>query len=262
MYYSAFSKIERSYVYFTIKLSDKVGLEIAEMPYTKGIYQLLLKRFVKNKPCPFAVTELSTDISCKPNAKRSANPYGIYANIQFIENKKTGKLETIPMNDSVPYYKIPVQEKYTIAFYGKNSVSISIDKHDYNPNLHPAFYGGMPFYDAPRTPDEVQHLPDSTLNFYWDGGKLVSIERKDIFPDDSILIVALKSAIQNRRDLNLDCNAPSFYAELVQNHFHVASGGAIFYVRNSRGWFNQIVIPKEVILNQQGISAIFSELFN
>jgi hypothetical protein len=254
--------MERSYVYFTIKLSEKVGLEIAEMPYAKGMYQLLHKRFSQNKSCPFAVTELNTGISCKPNAKRSANPYGIYANIQFIENKKTGKLETIPMNDSVPYYKIPVQEKYTIAFHGKNSVSISIDKHDYNPNLNPVFYGGMPFYDSPRTSDEVQYLPDSTLNFYWDGGKLVSIERKDIFPDDSILIAALKSAIQNRRDLNLNCNSPSFYSDLVKNQCHISPFGAVFYVGNSRGWFNQLLIPKEIILKQEGISVQFSELFN
>jgi hypothetical protein len=261
MYYSAFSKMERSYVYFTIKLSDKVGLEIAEMPYAKDMYQLLQKRFVKNKTCPFAVTELSTDISCKPNAKRSANPYGIYANIQFIENKKTGKLETIPMNDSVPYYKIPVQEKYTIAFHGKNSVSISIDEHDYNPNLHPTFYGEMPFHDAPRTPDEVQHLPDTILNFYWDGRALQKVDRGQLFSSDSLLNEFLKIAIQNRRDLNLDCNSPSFYSDLIKNECHIFPDGAVFYVRNSRGWFNQIVIPKEVILKQEGISTKFLELF-
>jgi hypothetical protein len=261
MYYTAFSKMERSYVYFTIKLSDKVGLEIAEMPYSKGLYQMLYKRFVKNKSCPFAVTELSTDISCKPNAKRSNNPYGIYANIQFVENKKTGKLETIPMNDSVPYYKIPVQEKYTIAFHGKNSVSISIDKHDYNPNLHPTFYGEMPFHDAPRTPDEVQHLPDSILNFYWDGRALQKVDRGQLFSSDSLLNEFLKIAIQNRRDLNLDCNSPSFYSDLIKNECHIFPDGAVFYVRNSRGWFNQIVIPKEVILKQEGISTKFSELF-
>jgi hypothetical protein len=119
----------------------------------------------------------------------------------------------------------------------------------------------MPFHDAPRTPDEVQHLPDSILNFYWDGRALQKVDRGQLFSSDSLLNEFLKIAIQNRRDLNLDCNSPSFYSDLIKNECHIFPDGAIFYVRNSRGWFNQIVIPKEVILKQEGISTKFSELF-
>jgi hypothetical protein len=261
-YHSAFTKTERSYVYFTIKLSENSSLDILKMPYTKELYQKLIKRYEKNKPCPFSVSELSTDITCKPNANRTNNPFGINANIQFVENIKLGKLETIKKKDSIAYYEIPSQEKFTIAFAGKNCVSVSIDVHDPNPTYSPYCYGGMPFYDSPRTPDEVQQIPDSILNFYCNGLNLQEIMRTDIFPSDSLLIEALKNAIQNRRDLILNCNSPSFYSDIIKNKWHISPSGAVFYVLNGRGWFNQITIPKDVILKEHLISSRYSDLFN
>lgn len=261
-YHSAFSKTERSYVYFTIKLSENSSVNVLEMPYTKELYQKLNTRYEKNKPCPFSVSELSTDISCTPNSKRSSNPYGIYATIQLVENKKTGKLETIKKEDSIAYYKIPIQEKYSIAFAGKKCVSVSIDFLDPNPTYSPYYYGGMPYQDYPNSADEVKEIPDSIFNFFWNGMALQKVVREQLFPSDSLLIEFLKVSIQNRRDLNLNCNSPSFYSDLVKNECHISPFGAVFYVGNSRGWFNQLLIPKETILKQEGISVQFSELFN
>jgi hypothetical protein len=120
----------------------------------------------------------------------------------------------------------------------------------------------MPFYDSPRTPDEVQQIPDSILNFYCNGLNLQEIMRTDIFPSDSLLIEALKNAIQNRRDLILNCNSPSFYSDIIKNKWHISPSGAVFYVLNGRGWFNQITIPKDVILKEHLISSRYSDLFN
>lgn len=261
-YHSAFTKTERSYVYFTIKLSENSSVDILKMPYTKELYQKLNTRYEKNKPCPFSVSELSTDISCTPNSKRSSNPFGIYATIQLVENKKTRKLETIKKEDSIAYYKIPIQEKYSIAFAGKKCVSVSIDFHDPNPTYSPYYYGGMPYQDYPNSADEVKEIPDSIFNFFWNGKALQKVVREQLFPSDSLLIEFLKISIQNRRDLNLNCNSPSFYSDLVKNQCHISPFGAVFYVGNSRGWFNQLLIPKEIILKQEGISVQFSELFN
>ena len=261
-YHSAFSKTERTYTYFTIKLSENVALDVVQLPYAKTLYQKLNKRYVKNKSCPFSVIELSTDISCTPNANRTNNPNWTFATIQYVENKKTRKLETVKKEDSIAYYKIPIQEKYTIAFAGKNCVSVSIDVHDPNPSYSSYYNGGMPFYDSPQTPDEVQQVPDSILNFFWDGQALQKVNREQLFPSDNLLIEFLKMAIQNRRDLNLNCNSPTFYTDLIKNEFHISPSGAVFYIGNSRGWFNQILIPKETILMQERVSVQFSELFN
>ncbi len=261
-YHSAFTKTERSYVYFSIKLSENSSVNVLEMPYTKELYQKLNTRYEKNKPCPFSVSELSTDISCTPNSKRSSNPFGVYSTIQLVENKKTGKLETIKKEDSIAYYKIPIQEKYSIAFAGKKCVSVSIDVHDPNPTYSPYYYGGMPYQDYPNSADEVKEIPDSIFNFFWNGMALQKVVREQLFPSDSLLIEFLKVSIQNRRDLNLNCNSPSFYSDLVKNECHISPFGAVFYVGNSRGWFNQLLIPKETILKQEGISVQFSELFN
>jgi hypothetical protein len=261
-YHSAFTKTERSYVYFTIKLSENSWVDLLKMPYAKELYQKLNKRYEKNKPCPFSVSELSTDISCTPNSKRSSNPFGIYATIQLVENKKTRKLETIKKEDSIAYYKIPIQEKYSIAFAGKKCVSVSIDFHDPNPTYSPYYYGGMPYQDYPNSVDEVKEIPDSIFNFFWNGQALQKVNREQLFPSDSLLIEFLKMAIQNRRDLNLNCNSPTFYTDLIKNEFHISPSGSVFYVGNSRGWFNQLLIPKEIILKQEGISVQFSELFN
>ena len=261
-YHSAFSKTERSYVYFTIKLSENSSVDVLKMPYAKELYQKLNKRYEKNKSCPFSVNELSTDISCTPNANRTNNPNWTFATIQFVENKKTRKLETIKKEDSIAYYKIPIQEKFTIAFAGKKCISVSIDVHDPNPTYSPYYYGGMPYQDYPNSADEVKEIPDSIFNFFWNGQALQKVVREQLFPSDSLLVEFLKMAIQNRRDLNLNCNSPSFYSDLVKNECHISPFGALFYVGNSRGWFNQLLIPKETILKQEGISAQFSELFN
>jgi hypothetical protein len=261
-YHSAFSKTDRSYVYFTIKLSENSWVDLLKMPYAKELYQKLNKRYEKNKPCPFSIAELSTDISCTPNAKRTNNPFGMYSSIQFVENKKMGKLETIKKEDSIAYYKIPIQEKYSIAFAGKNCVSVSIDVLDPNPIYSSYSHGGMPYHDYPNSADEVKEIPDSIFNFFWNGQSLQKVVREQLFPSDSLLVEFLKMAIQNRRDLNLNCNSPSFYSDLVKNECHISPFGAVFYVGNSRGWFNQLLIPKEIILKQEGISVQFSELFN
>ncbi len=263
-YHSAFSKTERSYVYFTIKLSENSSVDVLKMPYAKELYQKLNKRYEKNKSCPFSVNELSTDISCTPNANRTNNPNWTFATIQFVENKKTRKLETIKKEDSIAYYKIPIQEKFTIAFAGKKCISVSIDVHDPNPTYSPYYYyyGGMPYQDYPNSADEVKEIPDSIFNFFWNGQALQKVVREQLFPSDSLLVEFLKMAIQNRRDLNLNCNSPSFYSDLVKNECHISPFGAVFYVGNSRGWFNQLLIPKETILKQEGISVQFSELFN
>ena len=136
-YHSAFSKTDRSYVYFTIKLSENSLVDVLKMPYAKELHQKLNKRYEKNKSCPFSTSELGTDISCTPNSKRTNNPNLTFATIQSVENKKTRKLETIKMEDSIAYYKIPIQEKYTISFAGKNCVSVSIDVLDPNPSYSP-----------------------------------------------------------------------------------------------------------------------------
>jgi hypothetical protein len=262
LFHSAFTKTDRSYVYFTIKLSENSWVDVLKMPYAKELYQKLNKRYKKNKACPFSIAESSTDISCTPNAKRTYNPFGLYSNIQFVENKKTGKLETIKKEDSIAYYKIPIQEKYSIAFAGKNCVSVSIDVLDPNPIYSSYSQGGMPYQDYPNSADEVKEIPDSIFNFFWNGQAIQKVIREQLFPSDSLLVEFLKIAIQNRRDLNLNCNSPSFYSDLVKNECHISPFGAVFYVENSRGWFNQLLIPKETILRQEGISAKFSELFN
>ena len=260
-YHSAFSKTDRSYVYFTIKLSENSLVDVLKMPYAKELYQKLNKRYEKNKSCPFSTSELGTDISCTPNSKRTNNPNLTFATIQSVENKKTRKLETIKMEDSIAYYKIPIQEKYTISFAGKNCVSVSIDVLDPNPSYSPYYYGGMPYQDYPNSADEVKEIPDSIFNFFWNGQALQKVVRDQLFPSDSLLIEFLKMAIQNRRDLNLNCNSPTFYTDLIKNECHISSSGAVFYIGNSRGWFNQILIPKETILKQEEISSKFSELF-
>ena len=68
--------------------------------------------------------------------------------------------------------------------------------------------------------------------------------------------------VNGRDEGGLNCNSPSFYSDLVKNECHISPFGAVFYVGNSRGWFNQLLIPKEIILKQEGISVQFSELFN
>jgi hypothetical protein len=120
----------------------------------------------------------------------------------------------------------------------------------------------MPYHDYPNSADEVKEIPDSIFNFFWNGQALQKVVREQLFPSDSLLVEFLKIAIQNRRDLNLNCNSPSFYSDLVKNECHISPFGVVFYVENSRGWFNQLLIPKEIILKQEGILAQFSELFN
>jgi hypothetical protein len=266
VYFSAFSKVERPYVYFTLKLAENVSEDLAKMPYGKSLYQKLNNRFLKIKPCPFSTTELSTSILCKSNAKRSANANGLYGFITtfWVENSNSSKSKTKDKakEDSVAYYKIPVQEKYTIAYAGKNCVSVSIDFEDYNPAQFSSFYSGMPFYDAPRTPDEIQHLPDTIFNYYWNGKSLEMIESRVIFPNETLLLDEIKNLIKNRRDLDLNCNSPTFYEDLIKNNFHISPKGIIFYVANSRDWFNQLLIPKEFIQCQTDFLVRYPNIFD
>ena len=266
VYYSAFSKKERPYVYFTLKFGENVSEEIAKMPYGKSLYQKLNNRFLKIKPCPFSTIESSSSILCESNTKRSANDFGLYSitTIQWVESSSLSKNKTKSKEkeDSVAYYKIPVQEKYTIAYAGKNSVSVSIDFEDYNPSQFTSFYNGMPFYDSPRTPDEIQHLPDTIFNYYWNGKSLELIESKVIFPNESILLDEIKNVIKSRRDLDLNCNSPTFYEDLIKTNFHISPEGIIFYVANSRAWFNQLLIPKEFIQSQTDFLVRYPNVFD
>jgi hypothetical protein len=166
---------------------------------------------------------------------------------KWVESSNSSKNKTKAKDDSIAYYKIPIQEKYSIAFAGKNSVSVSIDFEDYNPAQFTSFYSGMPFYDSPRTPDEIQYLPDMIFNYYWNGKSLEIIESTVIFPDESIFLDEIKNVIKNRRDLDLNCNSPTFYKDIIKNNFHVSPQGIVLYVANSRGWYNQLLISKEFI---------------
>jgi hypothetical protein len=120
----------------------------------------------------------------------------------------------------------------------------------------------MPFYDAPRTPDEVQHLPDTIFNYYWNGKSLEMIESRVIFPNETLLLDEIKNVIKSRRDLDLNCNSPTFYEDLVKNNFHISPKGIIFYVANSRAWFNQLLIPKEFIKSQSDILVRYPNIFD
>jgi hypothetical protein len=88
------------------------------------------------------------------------------------------------------------------------------------------------------------------------------IESREIFPNEMLLLDEIKNLIKNRRDLDLNCNSPTFYEDLVKNNFHITPKGIIFYVANSRAWFNQLLIPKEFIQSQTDFLMRYPNIFD
>ena len=113
---------------------------------------------------------------------------------------------------------------------GQHFVSIIYGHH---PRMDDRF---MTMSQAPPPPPPAEHM-----NFVYRDGKAISIQLKDIFPSNSVLLQEFILALQKRDDLKLDCSSLETMVLMINGRFSLSEKGVHLYYHGFDYWHNEAI---------------------